>query len=289
MTHTASIALSESDAFRLVTAFDEDPALTHLAVDALEETPGRWRVILYLLGPPDGALAASLAGGGPRPVRCPAAPAFTIAPLADTNWVAKIAARSEPGAGRPLPDPRRPMTGMRSRPNDIGIEIEAGEAFGTGHHGTTAGCLNRHRAGRALRGRSGTRSTSAPARACSPSLIARLAQCPGAGERHRPGRHPRAAANIRLNQASPRRWARGYRRRDRHPHLPGERGPFDLDRRQYPRRAAGNARAVDRRGPGTGRHGDPVRPGARSRPTASPPPTGRRGCGSSGGSSVRSG
>ena len=27
------------------------------------------------------------------------------------------------------------------QPNDIGIEIEAGLAFGTGHHGTTAGCL----------------------------------------------------------------------------------------------------------------------------------------------------
>ena len=34
-----------------------------------------------------------------------------------------------------------PMTGTRVRPNDIAIEIEAGEAFGTGHHGTTAGCL----------------------------------------------------------------------------------------------------------------------------------------------------
>jgi ribosomal protein L11 methyltransferase len=29
----------------------------------------------------------------------------------------------------------------KRRPNDIGIEIEAGQAFGTGHHGTTAGCL----------------------------------------------------------------------------------------------------------------------------------------------------
>ena len=29
----------------------------------------------------------------------------------------------------------------RVRPNDLAIEIEAGQAFGTGHHGTTAGCL----------------------------------------------------------------------------------------------------------------------------------------------------
>ncbi|MGO7427206.1 50S ribosomal protein L11 methyltransferase, partial [Rhizobium ruizarguesonis] len=27
------------------------------------------------------------------------------------------------------------------RPGDIAIEIDAGQAFGTGHHGTTAGCL----------------------------------------------------------------------------------------------------------------------------------------------------
>jgi ribosomal protein L11 methyltransferase len=29
----------------------------------------------------------------------------------------------------------------RRRPGDLAIEIEAGLAFGTGHHGTTAGCL----------------------------------------------------------------------------------------------------------------------------------------------------
>jgi ribosomal protein L11 methyltransferase len=29
----------------------------------------------------------------------------------------------------------------KRRPNEIGIEIEAAQAFGTGHHGTTAGCL----------------------------------------------------------------------------------------------------------------------------------------------------
>lgn len=29
----------------------------------------------------------------------------------------------------------------KRKPHEIGIEIEAGQAFGTGHHGTTAGCL----------------------------------------------------------------------------------------------------------------------------------------------------
>ena len=33
------------------------------------------------------------------------------------------------------------MTATRSGASDIGVEIEAGLAFGTGHHGTTRGCL----------------------------------------------------------------------------------------------------------------------------------------------------
>ena len=68
------------------------------------------------------------------------APAFAIAALPETNWVAKSLEGLKPvRAGRFLVHGAHDRDKLR--PNDIGIEIEAGEAFGTGHHGTTAGCL----------------------------------------------------------------------------------------------------------------------------------------------------
>jgi ribosomal protein L11 methyltransferase len=69
-----------------------------------------------------------------------AARAFEIAPLPEADWVAKSLEGLRPvRAGRFLVHGAHDRD--KRRPNDIGIEIEAGEAFGTGHHGTTAGCL----------------------------------------------------------------------------------------------------------------------------------------------------
>ena len=66
--------------------------------------------------------------------------AFVVARLPDTDWVAKSLEGLAPvRAGRFLVHGRHDRA--RRRPNDIAIEIEAAEAFGTGHHGTTAGCL----------------------------------------------------------------------------------------------------------------------------------------------------
>jgi ribosomal protein L11 methyltransferase len=61
--------------------------------------------------------------------------------LDDIDWVAKSLEGLKPvRAGRFL------VHGAHDRDKlligDIGIEIEAGLAFGTGHHGTTAGCLD---------------------------------------------------------------------------------------------------------------------------------------------------
>ncbi len=60
--------------------------------------------------------------------------------IPDIDWIAKSLEGLTPvRAGRFL------VHGSHDRdkvqPNDVAIEIDAGQAFGTGHHGTTAGCL----------------------------------------------------------------------------------------------------------------------------------------------------
>ncbi|EAU41889.1 ribosomal protein L11 methyltransferase [Fulvimarina pelagi HTCC2506] len=60
--------------------------------------------------------------------------------LPDKDWMAEVLAGLKPvRAGRFLVHGRHDRA--KVQPNDIAIEIEAGMAFGTGHHGTTAGCL----------------------------------------------------------------------------------------------------------------------------------------------------
>lgn len=60
--------------------------------------------------------------------------------LPDIDWVAKSLEGLKPvRAGRFFVHGAHDRDKLRD--GDIGIEIEAGQAFGTGHHGTTAGCL----------------------------------------------------------------------------------------------------------------------------------------------------
>ncbi|MBB3441745.1 50S ribosomal protein L11 methyltransferase [Sinorhizobium sp. B11] len=72
-------------------------------------------------------------------------PAFPDAVLSrevipDVDWVVKSLEGLKPvRAGRFLVHGSHDRDKVRS--SDIAIEIDAGQAFGTGHHGTTAGCL----------------------------------------------------------------------------------------------------------------------------------------------------
>ncbi|AXV15700.1 50S ribosomal protein L11 methyltransferase [Neorhizobium sp. SOG26] len=60
--------------------------------------------------------------------------------IPDVDWIAKSLEGLKPvRAGRFLVHGSHDRDKVRV--NDLAIEIEAGQAFGTGHHGTTAGCL----------------------------------------------------------------------------------------------------------------------------------------------------
>jgi ribosomal protein L11 methyltransferase len=130
MTTTATLTLPESDAVGMMAALADDPVLGEYTIDASEVAPGRWEVLVYFPDKPDKAERAALARHG----------RFAISDLPETDWVAKSLEGLKPvRAGRFLVHGRHDRDQVK--PNDLGLEIEAGQAFGTGHHGTTTGCL----------------------------------------------------------------------------------------------------------------------------------------------------
>jgi len=115
-----------------------DPGETAVAAF---EVPGAaeagWTVEIYFEHPPNHeavrALLRDIAGDA-------ASERVTFMSVAPHDWVAQSLAGLAP-----VPAGRFVIHGAHDRhripPNRIGIEIEAALAFGTGHHGTTRGCL----------------------------------------------------------------------------------------------------------------------------------------------------
>jgi ribosomal protein L11 methyltransferase len=131
MTTVATLPdLPESPARALARVLEEDAVLWAYAFDLSETAPDVWQVQVYFPEEPLPEERAALARIGK----------FSFAPLADANWVAKSLEGLAPVKAGPFVV-HGGHDRAKLRPNDIGIEIEAGMAFGTGHHGTTAGCL----------------------------------------------------------------------------------------------------------------------------------------------------
>jgi ribosomal protein L11 methyltransferase len=136
-TTVARMTLSEWPARRLADALAEiiDPRAA--IVSAREPGDGRWTVAVYFHSAPDRRtirhVVASI--GGATTAR-----ALTFETVAEKDWVAASLAGLRPvAAGRFVLHGRHDRA--RIALNRVGIEIEAALAFGTGHHGTTRGCL----------------------------------------------------------------------------------------------------------------------------------------------------
>lgn len=136
-THVMRLATSERAARATTDVIGEmfDPAET--AVAAFEADDGAtWLLEAYFASPPDEEAVRAMI----RPVIGEEADRAVFEAIAQKDWVAASLEGLKPvRAGRFL------VHGSHDRhtraANDLAIEIEAALAFGTGHHGTTRGCL----------------------------------------------------------------------------------------------------------------------------------------------------
>jgi len=137
-THRATCAVGdERTANRIVDTLSETFDGDEVAVAAFERPDGRWDVTLYFASAPDEVAirdVVQLSAGQ----QVAAAMAFDT--IAAQDWV-----KSSLEGLVPVEAGRFVVHGHHDRdriaPNKLGIEIEAALAFGTGHHGTTRGCL----------------------------------------------------------------------------------------------------------------------------------------------------
>lgn len=137
-TYRASFAIGDEHAAKgvvdvLTEVFFEGQA----AIAAFERPDGRWDVTVHFAEAPDQTLLRELVTNA------------ASAEVADSLVFDTVEARDWVKASLedlvPVPAGRFVVHGQHDRdrvaPNKLGIEIEAALAFGTGHHGTTRGCL----------------------------------------------------------------------------------------------------------------------------------------------------
>ena len=124
-----------ADAEAAARSIDADPLLEAATYSILEEDEGRdvWRIDAFPTEPGEAErLRKALGGYGRLKV--------TTEVLADADWLAMALSGLPPvRAGRFFVYGAH--DGGRRPANTVNLRIEAGAAFGTGHHGTTVGCL----------------------------------------------------------------------------------------------------------------------------------------------------
>lgn len=139
-TFTALTTLPGEDAANALAGAVEkmEPEPVGVGVFEIEDDSGLWEVGAYFLSPPDEVVLDVLAlAFGAKP--------FALSELPEIDWVAKVKRELSPvEAGRFFVygshDADR-VPAILAQGGRIPLMIEATVAFGTGHHGTTLGCL----------------------------------------------------------------------------------------------------------------------------------------------------
>ncbi len=134
-TFTALTTLLGQDAAQALGSAIEtlDPPPTGIGVFEVEDGSGMWEVGAYFTEPPDD-IALTLLAAAYR------AHPFRISQLPQTDWVAHVQRGLHPiTAGRFFVYGAHDVENVPK--GKTALMIEASMAFGTGHHGTTQGCL----------------------------------------------------------------------------------------------------------------------------------------------------
>jgi ribosomal protein L11 methyltransferase len=137
-THRATFAIGdERTARRVVDLLNESLDDSQAAVAAYERADGRWDISVHFAEAPDQAVIRELVA---LAASAEVARHITFDTVEAKDWVAASLEDLVPvQAGRFVVHGRHDRA--RIPANKLGIEIEAALAFGTGHHGTTRGCL----------------------------------------------------------------------------------------------------------------------------------------------------
>ncbi|MBS0245607.1 MAG: 50S ribosomal protein L11 methyltransferase [Proteobacteria bacterium] len=131
------VCADKATARRIADLLDEMLDGDDVACASFEADDGSWQVALHFGHVPDAADLRGLVGSVAGPA---AAAALTIETVETRDWVAESLAGLTPvRAGRFVVHGSHDRGRLKG--NDLNIEIEAALAFGTGHHGTTRGCL----------------------------------------------------------------------------------------------------------------------------------------------------
>jgi ribosomal protein L11 methyltransferase len=137
LTIVGRLTCNETAARHIANVLGESLDADEAVCTAFEGDGGQWQVAVHFRKAPDeGAVRALLAQAAGETM----ARALTFETVADTDWVAQSLDGLAPvRAGRFV------VHGAHDRArvpvNALAVEIEAALAFGTGHHGSTRGCL----------------------------------------------------------------------------------------------------------------------------------------------------